>query len=148
MAGLILSNRKNGARDPFSLARELFDFEPFAWPRAEAAKSGFVPTFNVIETPEGFVLEADLPGVAESDIAITLEKDTLVISGSRSAAEKKETDSYHLVERRYGKFERRFKLPELADGDNVTANLANGVLTVKVPKRPEVAPRTIEIKTS
>lgn len=143
MAGLILSNRRNGARDPFSLARELFAFEPFAWPRHEG---GFAPTFNVVESSDGYSIEADLPGVAEKDISITLENGVLVISGAREATEKKETDSYHLVERRYGKFSRKFKLPELAAADGVTANLVNGVLTVKVPKRPEVAPKTIEIK--
>lgn len=151
MAGLILSNRKNGlsrnVTDPFNLARELFAFEPFAWPRTETQNT-FAPTFNVVESPDGYLVEADLPGVAEADLSITLEDRTLVISGSRKASEKKETESYHLVERRHGSFSRSFKLPPQAASDGVAAKLVNGVLTVSVPKRPEVAPRTIEIKTS
>lgn len=142
MAGLILSSNRNGLhRDPFRLARELFAFEPLA------GQTGFVPTFNVVEASDGYVIEADLPGVKESDLSITLEDRVLEIKGRREAAEKKETDSYHVLERRYGSFARSFKLPEQAAGDGVTARLAEGVLTVKVPKRPEVAPRTIEIKT-
>ena len=99
MAGLILSNRKNGlarnVTDPFNLARELFGstsraFEPFAWPRTEI-KNTFAPTFNVVENPDGYVVEADLPGVAEADLSITLEDRTLAISGSRAASENKET---------------------------------------------------------
>lgn len=145
MAGLILSNRNGISRDPFTLARELFAFEPFAKPTFN--QNGFAPTFNVVEAEDGYLIEADLPGVKESDLTITLENRVLEIRGSRQAAEKKETESYHLLERRYGSFARTFKLPDKAASDGVTAKLADGVLTVKVPKRPEVAPRTIAIKT-
>ena len=147
MAGLIL-NRNGVSRDPFKVARELFAYDPF-WqsPQRPRAQSGFAPTFNVVETDDAYVIEADLPGVADSDLSITLEKQILEIKGSREATEKKESDSYHLVERRFGTFSRSFRLPDGAAEDGITAALTSGVLTVKVPKRPELAPRTIEIKT-
>ena len=146
MAGLILSNRRNG-RDPFSLARELFSFEPFA-PRFDAKAGGFVPKFNVVESEIAYVIEADLPGVKDADLSITLKDRILEIGGKREASETSESDNVHIVERRFGSFSRTFKLPDKAAADGVTADLREGVLTVTVPKRPELAPKSIEIKTS
>lgn len=145
MAGLLVTNRKNGhtTHDPFALARELFSFAPR--PELASRQSGFAPRFNVKESGEAFTLEADLPGVSREAVEITLEKDRLTIAGSRTAAEKKEGESYHLHERTSGSFSRTFVLPANVDGESITADLADGVLTVTVPKKAEAKPRTIQI---
>lgn len=148
MAGLILSNRKNGLyRDPFSVfARDFFNAEPFA--RREKTAATFAPRFNVVETPEAFIAEADLPGVAEEDVSVTLDGKVLTISGKREEREEREGDKVHVVERFSGTFTRTFTLPETIDGEAISANLAGGVLTVTIPKTPEVLPRKIPVASS
>ncbi len=149
MSGLILSNRKNGAyRDPFSaLARDFFSWEPLGTSRRDrtAAAPAFAPLFNVSETDDAFIAEADVPGVAEADIDVTLDARVLTISGKREAADEKENDKLHVVERRYGSFSRSFTLPETIDGEGIAASLASGVLTVTIPKSPSVLPRKIPV---
>lgn len=147
MAGYLISNRKNGrsATDPFALARELFAVP--GWPRFETveAASRFAPRFDVKESGDAFVIEADLPGVSREALEITFDDNRLTISGSRAAAEKKEDESYHVYERSYGSFSRTFALPANVDGEHIAAKLDSGVLRVTVPKKAEAKARTIEI---
>lgn len=146
MAGLILSNRKNGLyRDPFALARELFDFD---FPRYSAVdkRASFAPKFNVVEAAEAFVIEADLPGVKDADLEISLDGRTLSVSGSRASEETKEGERYHVFERNFGSFTRTFALPDDANIEGISAALNEGVLVVTVPKKPEAKARKIEIK--
>jgi HSP20 family protein len=70
------------------------------------------------------------------------------VKGERKFERKSENTRYHLVERSYGSFSRSFTLPKDADGDRVSAQFANGVLNVTVPKRVEVQPREIEVKVN
>jgi HSP20 family protein len=126
-------------RDPFALARELFNWEPFQ-------RSAFSPTFEVKETEDQFVVRADLPGVKETDLDISVHSGVLSVSGSRSAEERKEGESYYLYERQYGSFSRSFSLPETADGEKIEAKLDNGVLSLTIGKRVEAKPRKIALK--
>jgi len=147
MAGLILSNRNNGLfRDPFgALARDFFSWEPEA---AKASVAPFNPLVSVTETIDAFVAEADLPGVREEDVEVTLDGRQLTITGKREAREERDEDRVHVIERRFGSFTRSFTLPETIDGENVKAQLADGVLTVTVPKTVEVLPRKIPVATN
>ena len=126
------------ARDPYSLARELLNWDPFFTARPASA---FAPAFEVKETTDSFVLKADLPGV---DIAI--HNGVLTVSGSRQSEERKDGESYALYERQFGSFSRSFALPDMADGDRIEAALKNGVLTLTVAKKAEAKPRKIELK--
>jgi HSP20 family protein len=130
-------------RDPYSLARELLNWDPFVSARPASA---FAPAFEVKETNDSFVLRADVPGVAEKDLDIAVHNGVLTVSGSRSAEERKEGESYALYERQYGSFSRSFALPDMADGERIEAKLDNGVLTLTVAKKAEAKPRKIEIK--
>jgi HSP20 family protein len=130
-------------RDPSSLARELLNWDPFVSARPASA---FAPAFEVKETNDSFVLRADVPGVAEKDLDIAVHNGVLTVSGSRSAEERKEGESYALYERQYGSFSRSFALPDMADGERIEAKLDNGVLTLTVAKKAEAKPRKIEIK--
>ena len=131
------------ARDPYSIARELLNWDPFFTARPASA---FAPAFEVKETTDSFVLRADLPGVDEKDLDIAVHNGVLTVSGSRAAEERKEGESYVLYERQYGSFSRSFALPDMADGDRIDAALRNGVLTLTVAKKAEAKPRKIEIK--
>lgn len=141
-----LNRRENGSsrlvsRDPLSFARELLSWDPFV-----QRPSAFLPTFEVKETADAFVVRADLPGVKDSDLDISVHNGVLSVSGLRQAEERKDGESYFLYERQYGSFSRSFSLPESADGDKVDASLESGVLTLTIGKKIEAKPRKIAIK--
>lgn len=145
---LFNGNRRVYRNDPFALARELFQWEPLlAVPAVRTAQaSELAPAFNASETEDAYRIEADLPGVKEDQLDITLDGNKLTVSGARSAQETKEGESYHVTERRYGSFSRTFTLPRDVNGDAIEAKLDAGVLTLVVPKRPESKARKIAIK--
>jgi HSP20 family protein len=130
-------------RDPFQVARELLSWDPFFGARQVSA---FVPAFEVKETTEAFILKADIPGVAESDLDIAVHSNVLTVSGTRHAEDRKEGDSFALYERQYGSFSRSFSLPDTADGDRVEAKLDAGVLTLTIWKKAEAKPRKIAVQ--
>ena len=140
---------RNG-RDPFSLfSRDFFGFEPMRTLGTvvkEAAPASFAPKFEVKETESCYVLRADLPGVKKDALEVTLDADTLIIAGSRDAEDRKDDETYHVYERSYGAFKRAFRLPDMADGEKIDADLSDGVLSVSIPKRAEAKPRKIALK--
>jgi HSP20 family protein len=135
------NNHRLVTRDPFSFARELLGWDPFA-----SRPSAFMPTFEVKETTESFVVRADLPGVKDADLDISIHNGVLSVSGARQAEERKDGESYYLYERQYGSFSRSFALPETADGERIDAKLDGGVLTLTIGKRVEARPRKIALQ--
>jgi HSP20 family protein len=140
----------SGAWDPFRAVRDAFRWDPFR--EIEAAlgteyrgAGSFAPTFDVKETKDAYVFRADLPGVKEEDLEISLTGNRLAISGHREQESREQGETYYATERTYGAFTRAFTLPEGVDGENVRAELKNGVLHVNVPKKPEVQPRRISV---
>ena len=139
---------------PFRVMRDLLRWDPFQemaplWPSAfnyEAQIPQFMPAFEVKETKDGYLFKADVPGVKEQDIEVTLTGDRLTISGKRDEEKREQTDTYYSCERSYGSFTRSFTLPEGVDTNHVNAELKSGVLTVAVGKRPEVQPKRIDVK--
>lgn len=100
------------------------------------------------ETPESHVFKADLPGLKKEEVKVEVEDGRILqISGERSMEKEDKNDKWHRIERSRGKFLRRFLLPDNAKVDQVKAAMADGVLTVTVPKeevkRPEV--KTVNI---
>jgi HSP20 family protein len=149
MANITRGNGGGLQRDPFALARELLTWDPFFrttdYPARGNQVATFSPTFNVVERQDGYFLTADVPGVREEDIDVTVQDNYLVISGNRNAEERKEGDNYFIYERRYGNFSRAFALPENADPESVEATMNSGVLEVKVGKRESAKPRKIPL---
>ncbi len=115
---------------------------------SHGAVSDWMPAVDVQETKDAFVLTADLPGVDPKDIDITMENGVLTLRGRRSHETRTEEKGFRRVERSSGEFFRRFTLPDIADSDSISAQTNNGVLTVKIAKRPEVQPRRIEVRSS
>lgn len=131
-------------RDPFSVARDLLGWDPFYTGRPAA--SAFSPSFEVKETNDTFVIKADVPGVAESDLDVSVHNNVLTVTGSRPAEERKEGETYALYERQFGSFSRSFSLPDMADGEKIEAKLENGVLMLTIAKKAEAKPRKIALK--
>jgi HSP20 family protein len=134
--------------DPFRWAREMLRWDPFremAPMEGMGPLMGFAPAFEVKETKDGYVFKADLPGVKQDEIEISRTGNRLSIEGKRESEREEKNDRYYLSERSYGSFTRSFTLPEGADLDAVKADLADGVLTVFVPRKPEQQPRKISV---
>ena len=157
MANLIRRNQGQepattaGAWDPFRLMRDMLRWDPYReldTVFGQPAERSFAPTFEVKETKDAYVFRADLPGVKDADLEISLTGNRLSISGRREQERHEQGDTFYASERAYGSFTRSFTLPEGIDGDNVTADLKNGVLTLSVPKKPEVQPRKVTINTT
>ena len=135
--------------DPFRMMDALLRWDPF---RGGLAQEGwlsrtaeFLPTFDIKETKDAYVVQADLPGVKEDDVEISVNGSVVTVAGKREQEQRDEGDQYFAVERSYGTFARSFSLPDGANLDDVKADLKNGVLTIMIPKRPEVQPRRISI---
>lgn len=107
--------------------------------------SQWVPRVDIKEENDRFVLFADLPGIDPDDIEVSMDKGILTIKGERKSDTSEQTDRYSRIERRYGSFHRRFALPDSADPDGIQASGRNGVLEITIPKRPETAPRRIQV---
>lgn len=130
----------DGGREVSQLFNELFQSvangqgEPRTW-FASAA---------LWEAGDCFYVEADMPGVQREDIDVTLEKNVLRVSAERKAPQGERT--YWHNERGYGRVERSITLPETVDPDSIEAELKDGVLYLKIQKRPEALPKRIDIK--
>ena len=107
----------------------------------------WLPAIDVHETKDDFVLTLDIPGVSQKDVHISITGDLLTVKGERRFERETEEpgQTYHRVERLYGKFERSVQLPTMVQTDKVKATYHDGVLTVKLPKAEEVKPREVKI---
>ena len=131
--------------EPFRLMRDFLRWDPLRDYDLGAPAAAFMPSFDVKESPDAYQLKADLPGILEADLEISLESNRLTVAGKREAETAKEGERWHLTERSNGSFSRTFTLPEDVDSEKVVAELRNGVRTLMVPKRPEVRPKKISV---
>ena len=130
--------------EPFRLMRDFLRWDPLL-DYGPGAPTAFMPSFDVKETPDAYQFRADLPGILEAELEISLKGSRLTVAGKRDEESMKEGERIHLSERSHGSFSRTFTLPEDVEGEKVVAELRNGVLTLMVPKRPEVRPRKINV---
>lgn len=113
-----------------------------------AGQQLWVPAIDVVEKKDAYVLHVELPGVDASQVDISFEKNVLTIRGSKTStvdASKEGEMRLHAVERVHGSFERSIKLPQYVDGERISADFTNGLLTVTVPKAEAAQPRKITI---
>jgi len=115
---------------------------------APDAESLMAPPVDVEETSEGYVFRADLPGMTEKDVKVSLVGDTLTLRGERKRESETQSGNVHRTERLFGAFERTFTLPAPVRGDQVKASYRNGVLEIRVPKAEEARVREIEVQVS
>ncbi len=131
-------------RSPF---RSAFALEPFwrseqAWPAA--------PAVDIAESDQAYEITADLPGMSEKDIEVKLANGGLIIKGQKPEEKEEKKKDYCLHERRFGSFERSFRVPEGVETDKIEAGFKNGVLTVTLPKTAEAqkAEKKVAVKAA
>ena len=117
-----------------------FDLAPFkgSWPE-------FNPKLDVVENDQELKVLAELPGLDQNDIQVSLDHNVLTISGERQQETSEETKNFHHVERYYGSFERSFRLPKDVASDAVKAKYDAGLLNIQVPKAEVAKPKEIKI---
>ena len=130
--------------DPFRDMRRLQDegnrlFQPTAAPR-----SGGFPAINVYAHQDGVVITAELPGVRQDDLEITVHRDTITLRGERRD-QAQDARAYHRRERGHGPFARTFGLPFQVDPEKVDAKLVDGVLTLTLERPEQDKPRRIRV---
>lgn len=109
----------------------------------------FTPRVDVKETDKKVIVTAELPGLDEKDIEISVSGDALILRGEKRQEEEEKSEDYYRMERRYGSFQRVIPLPCEVQVDKAEANYRKGVLTIELPKTPEAqsARKIIPIKT-
>jgi HSP20 family protein len=120
-------------------------FLPAMWRRIPTMEMGWAPAIEVLEKEDKFVVKAELPGMKEEDIDISVVGDTLTIKGERKAESEVKEEDYYCCERSYGSFSRSIALPSSVDAKKIEASYENGVLEVSLPKTPEVKPKKISV---
>ena len=133
-----------------SLFDRFFDGDMFDWSNRNFSNTNTtIPSVNIKENADAFVVEVAAPGFEKGDFKIELNLNTLSISSEKKVEnETKEGEVFTKREFSYQSFSRSFTLPQIADGDRIEANYQNGILTVLIPKREEAKPkpaRMIEI---
>jgi HSP20 family protein len=121
-------------------------FEP-GWPEMPTLGE-WQPTVDVTEDKDTVIVKAELPGVEQKDIAVSLQEGVLTIKGEKQAEKEEKDKRYHRVERSYGAFVRSIRLPAAVDAAKVTASFKDGVVTIALPKSPEAKGTTIPVKAA
>jgi HSP20 family protein len=105
----------------------------------------FLPPVDILENEHNIIIQAEIPGVKQEDLKITLENNVLTITGERKFEHEEKKENFHRMERRFGKFTRSFTLPASVDAEKVNANFENGLLNITLPKREEFKAKQITI---
>jgi HSP20 family protein len=112
---------------------------------AATNQQAFDPSIDVRANDNELVFICDVPGVKQEDLEVTVENQVLTLKGTRRFESK--DDEQVMLGRAYGSFKRSFTLPDYADDANMDAHLADGVLTIRIPKHAQAKPRKIQIGT-
>ena len=104
---------------------------------AATGLGAFAPSLEMKETTQGLTVTAELPGMEEKDVELSLEGDLLTLSGEKREEKTEDKAGLHLSERSYGSFRRTVRLPWAADPAQASATFEKGVLTVTLPRPPE-----------
>jgi HSP20 family protein len=132
--------------DPFNILSGFLGWwDPLGVWGPSARDQTFVPAFDGRDTREAYVLEADLPGIQESDLEMSVTGTQLSVSGRRESEQLEEEGKYFCSERPHGTFVRTFTLPDDAELDRASAKFQDGVLRVEIPKRPDTQTRRIDV---
>ena len=126
--------------DPFTL------FRPFLPNEENLPFTAWTPPCDIYETEKELVLKMELPEMKKEDVHVVLENNVLSLRGKRDFEENVDRENYHRVERNYGEFLRSFTLPAFVEGNKISAEFKDGLLTVTLPKNTVAIPKQIEVK--
>lgn len=107
--------------------------------------SAWLPAVDIFESDNELVLTAEVPGIDEKDIEISLENNVLSIKGERKFDKETKEENYHRIERSYGTFYRSFTLPSYVDSEKINAVHENGILKIRMSKKHELKPKKVKI---
>jgi HSP20 family protein len=148
---MIPTMRRDGAAvggwgDAMRLRRDMNDLlDSFGW-RGTGENAIWAPPVNVREDGSSVYVEMEVPGVDPDAVEISIEDRLLRIAGEKRQEVERESETFHVLERRYGRFERSFTLGRAVDPEAIEASYDAGVLTVRLPKPEEARPRRIQVK--
>ena len=128
--------------DPFEEMNRLHDH--FLGGRG-LSKQAFQVAVDIREEDDAFYVDAEVPGLAAEDVKVDIEKNVLTLSGERKVEKEEVEGTYRRVERQYGSFTRSFTLPETVDTESISADLKEGVLALRLPKKDAPTPRSISV---
>ena len=128
---------------PWKVLKAVNDFAP------SEQKSDFLPIIDVKSDAKAYSVQAEIPGVQKDEVKVEVHDGMLILSGEKKEeVSEGEGTTKHVVERRYGSFERSMTLPDDADIDNIQASHKNGVLTITIPRtQPKENKKAIDIKS-
>jgi HSP20 family protein len=134
-------------RSPFrELAREMEEAFGRFFPGSEERGYPWTPAVDMVDEKDEIVVKADLPGLDQKDIEVTVEDGTLTIRGERKEEKEEKKENYYCAERSYGAFLRSIPLPKGVEADKVKATFKKGVLEIHLPKAKEAKGKTVEVK--
>jgi HSP20 family protein len=114
---------------------------------AEGGDWEWMPAVDITETDDYLEVRADIPGVTEKEMTLSVTDNVLTLRGAKKRESEEKGENYHRVERSYGRFQRSFTLPKNLQTDKTAATFKNGVLTVSIPKVEEIKPKAVPILT-
>ena len=117
-------------------------------PAEQSEMQAWTPVANISETDDAYLIKAELPEVSKEDVKVTVDEDVITISGERRKEAEHKDEKVHRIESFYGSFSRSFRLPDDADVTAIQAESKNGILKVRVPKKPAARPRTVEVQVN
>jgi HSP20 family protein len=120
-------------------------FLPRVWGRLPVEERGWAPAIEMFEKEDKFVVKAELPGMKENDLDVSVVGDNLTIKGERKAESEVKEEDYYCCERSYGSFFRSVVLPSNVDAGKIEASFEDGVLEINLPKAAEVKPKKITV---
>ena len=124
-------------------------FQDFARPEGEQeslAMGSFIPPVDVYEDAQHLVLKLEVPGIAQENLDVRLENQTLTVKGERKFEQNEKEENFHRIERRYGSFTRSFTLPQTVDATSVKANYEHGVLSITLAKKEAAKPKQVKVE--
>lgn len=127
-------------------ARDFFDrfFEDEFLPLR--GEKSWAPAFDISENEKGYIVSAELPGIDEKDLEITIAGGMLSVKGEKKQESEEKGETYHRIERTYGSFHRSFRIPDAVQADKVDATYKDGILKLLIPKAQGSAVKRIQIK--
>jgi len=140
MRGLVRYTRPNELFDWDRMLGNFFEGTP-VW-------NTRTPAVDVRESEDGYLMEAEIPGLSDKDIDLKIEDNILTLSSRKEESKEDSTNGYLIRERRSAEFCRTFVLPKDVDRDKIKAEFKNGLLVVSIPKAAEAKPRKIAVKVN
>ena len=113
---------------------------------ASRGAEDWIPSVDISETDDGFIVTADVPGMSAESIKISVANNVLTLRGEKKNVREETEENFHRVERVFGAFERTFSLPSGVEPENIRAKYKDGVLRVRLPKSKEAKPQEIKVE--